>query len=214
MRIKTQTQPAQFIPKRPEDFIGYAGSVAKVLAAKAATVKDDRHGTLKYILTGEPGIGKTRLAEFFAECLTGENVVDGQSFHVTSINGRMVDMDRLRKWREEGRFIPSCWNVKIINEIDTVAQDKEDALLSYLDELPGKTAVIGTANHKVKELTPRFQSRLQSFHVKPPTEDEIKSLVTRWTRNPNDLRDILLGCGGNVRAALLDTQSILDARLA
>lgn len=212
MRIKTHLQPAAFIPKSPDEFIGYAQTVAKVFKAKAATARADRDGKLKFILTGEPGVGKTRLAEYLAEQLTGETVIDGQSFHVESINGRVVDMPLMRKWRDAGRYVPVSWSVKIINEIDTMPQDKEDALLSYLDELPRRTAVIGTSNRKVSELTPRLQSRLQAFHVLPPSHDEIKSLVSRWNVGKKNLTNILLGCGGNVRMALLDTQSILDAQ--
>ncbi|MEI8289550.1 MAG: AAA family ATPase [Verrucomicrobiota bacterium] len=213
MRIKTQIQPASFVPKRPDEFIGYAATVAKVFAAKAKAALTDRDAKLKYILTGNPGIGKTRLAEFLAEQLTGEHVTDGQSFSVESINGRIIDAAMIRGWREQCRYVPVNFTVKIINEIDTLRQDNEDALLSYFDEIPRKTAVIGTSNRKTSELTPRLQSRLQSFHIQPPTESEIKTLVSRWNIGKTNINNVLLGCGGNVRAALLDAQSILDAQL-
>lgn len=199
MRIKTQIQPASFVPKRPDEFIGYAATVAKVFAAKAKAAKTDRDAKLKYILTGEPGIGKTRLAEFLAEQLTGQHVTDGQSFSVESINGRMIDLGLMRHWRDAGRYVPTGFTVKIINEIDTMPQDKEDALLSFIDELPRKWAVIGTSNRKTSELTPRLQSRLQSFHVLPPTESEIKSLVSRWNIGKANTKTITENCSGNVR---------------
>lgn len=190
MRIKTQIQPASFIPKTPAEFIGYAATVAKVFAAKAAAARADKNSKVKFLLTGEPGIGKTRLAEFLAEQLTGEHVTEGQSFSVESINGRMIDAAMLRGWRDAGRYVPAGFSVKIINEIDTLGQDKEDALLSYLDESPRKTAVIGTSNLKAKELTPRLQSRFQSFHVLPPTESEIKTLVSRWNVGKANINNI------------------------
>ena len=213
MRIKTRIQPASFIPKCPNEFIGYAATVAKVFKAKSEACRTDRDAKLKFILTGEPGIGKTRLAEYLAEQLTGETVTDGQSFSVESINGRMVSLPLMRHWRDGGRYVPVGFTVKIINEIDTLTQDNEDALLSYTDEMGRRTAIIGTSNRKTSELTPRLQSRFQSFHVLPPTESEIKTLVSRWNIGKANINNVLLGCGGNVRAALLDTQSILDASL-
>lgn len=214
MKTKTHIEPASFIPRSPADFIGPANDIARVFAAKADTIRDQRTGNLKYVLTGHPGIGKTSLAEFLAAKLTGEKIVKGQSFHTESINGRAVDMPLLRRWQSESRYIPTTWTVRIINELDTCGQDKQDLLLTYLDELADRVGFIGTSNKKLADMDERFQSRLQQWCVKPPQPEHIHQLVKRYGLRKERIAQVVLGCGGNVRAAMLDAQSILDTQLA
>lgn len=211
MKTKTRIEPASYVPVRPADFIGPARELADILAAKATTLAGRRDCSAKYVFTGQPGVGKTRLAEFFAAQLTGEKIVNGQSFHVESVNGRNVDLTLIRRWQHEARYIPTGWVVRIVNELDTCKQDAEDLLLTYLDELGNKTAFLGTSNQKLSQMSERFQSRLQSWNVKPPEPEHIHSLLKGFGLRTTDIAQIVLGCGGNIRAALLDAQSTLDS---
>lgn len=206
-------EPATYVPRSPEQFIGPARDMAKVLQAKAEVIKQRTTGNAKYVFTGPPGNGKTSLAEYFAQQITGEKITKGQSLHVESVNGRAVDMNLIRRWQAESRYVPTCWVVKIVNELDTCGQDKQDLLLTYLDELADRVAFIGTSNQAIKDMDERFQSRLQQWAVKPAKSDEISGLLKKFRVTATDIKNITLGCGGNVRAALLDAQSILDAKL-
>ena len=207
------TEPATYVPRRPDEFYGPARDIAHVIEAKAKAIIEQRERNLKYVFTGPPGNGKTKLAEYLAQQLTGETIKNGQSFHVESVNGRAVDMALIRRWQSEARFVPTCWVVKIINELDTCKQDTQDLLLTYLDELGNRVAFVGTSNAKLQDMDERFQTRLQQWAVKPPQPEDIDRLLKRFGLKQKTVADITLGCGGNVRAALLDAQSIFDAQL-
>jgi hypothetical protein len=99
------------------------------------------------------------------------------------------------------------------NEI-TCLPAAQDLLLTYLDHMPPNTAFIGTSNLDLRQFTERFQSRLQQFKVSTPENDDIEKLIKRWKVAKVNASQIAVGCGGNVRAALLDAQSFLDAEAA
>ncbi|MGN6643566.1 MAG: hypothetical protein ACTHKU_11270, partial [Verrucomicrobiota bacterium] len=75
-----------------------------------------------------------------------------------------------------------------------------------------RTAFIGTSNLDLNLLVARFQTRLQQFKVSAPDTDSITGFLTKWKLPKHIISEIAVGSGGNVRAALLDAQSILDAR--
>jgi DNA polymerase III delta prime subunit len=131
-------------------------------------------------------------------------------FGIDSINGRNVDSNRIREWQDRGHYVSRSFSVKIINEVDTLPAQAQDLALTWLDELSPFNAVIATSNLNLSELSPRFQSRFQQFHVKAPAASDIAPLLKTFGINGHS--ELLAGkCAGNVRAALLDAQSILDA---
>ncbi len=203
-------QPEQFVPLSPDDFIGPAHDVAKILKGKATRLAASHTGTVKVLLYGPPGTGKTRLAEFFAGQLTDHAI------QIEKTNGRNVNVELIRQWQEAGRYLTLMgkWSVKIIDELDTCPPAAQDLLLSYLDNMPNCTAFIGTSNLDLRLLVERFQTRLQQFKVTAPETEDINRLLSRWKLGKQFADQIAVGCGGNVRAALLDAQSILDAKLA
>ncbi len=211
MKRKTETQqhPELYIPKSPDEFIGPANTVARILAVKSARIKPDGNPA-KLLLYGPPGVGKTRLAEFFARSLTE------QAVQIESTNGRNVNLEVIRQWQESERYIPllSRWSVKIVNELDATPPAAQDLLLTYLDQMPSFTAFIGTSNLDLRALAERFQTRLQQFKVDAPVTEDLARFLSRWKVARNLPNEIAVGCGGNVRAALLDVQSVMDASLA
>ncbi|HZV36621.1 MAG TPA: AAA family ATPase [Verrucomicrobiae bacterium] len=208
--MKTHIQPEQYVPKSPADFIGGAHAIARILAGKASRLLKTSNTNAKLLLYGPPGTGKTKLAEMFASKLVSHPV------QIEFTNGRNVNMDVIRRWQESERFLPvfGKWSVKIVDELDTCPQAAQDLLLSYLDRMPNSIAFIGTSNLDLRQLAERFHTRLQQFKVTAPESDDITRLLKRWNVGKQHANQIAVGCGGNVRAALLDTQSILDAEAA
>jgi MoxR-like ATPase len=206
-----QSQPALYRAACPADFIGGAKSVARILHTKAKALEKHPASNCRLLLVGQPGIGKTELALMFAGLLAGH------STSIESLNGRNVDISLVRRWQESSRYtnIFGGWTVKIVNELDTCPPAAQDLLLTYLDELPNGYAFIGTSNLDLKQLSERFQTRFQQFKLTAPDTDEIIDFIKRnWRIADSIVKQIAVGCGGNVRAALLDTQTIIDAKAA
>ncbi|MEN6636982.1 MAG: hypothetical protein ABFC56_14100, partial [Clostridiaceae bacterium] len=103
------------------------------------------------------------------------------------------------------------WQVKIINEVDVMPRDAQDAMLSLMDEMPTHRAIICTSNLDLSQLTPRFQTRLQAVKVESPTDEEIATFLNRnWPEiKPQTAAQIAFGAAGNVRAACMDADSYL-----
>lgn len=198
--------PIEFRPAQPGDFIGPARKIATLLERKAGAALQ-RGTPFKLLLHGDPGTGKTAMANMLATRLAYHSTA------IESVNGQDVGIGLVRQWHEAFpyRHLGNGYRVIIVNEVDTVTPAAQDLLLSILDELPQFWAFIGTMNLTCGQVTPRFQTRFQQFHVARPGEREIAELLETFGVNGQSLR-IAQGSKGNVRAALLDAQSVLDCQ--
>jgi replication-associated recombination protein RarA len=196
--------PSTFIPATPLAFIGPARKLAAVLERKAAAMLPEGLPA-RMLLTGVPGCGKTSLANMFAGLLARHTT------SVEAINGRNVTADCVRSWNDAAQYRPITggFSVKVINELDTATPQAQDLLLSYLDELRPFHAVVATSNQALSGLSERFQSRFQHFRLAVPSAEEITEFLHRFGLNGQS-EAIARTCKGNVRAALLDAQSVLD----
>lgn len=199
--------PSIFKPQSSVEFIGPAKKLALILEAKARECLTTGQ-PIKLLFHGSPGVGKTELADMMAR------LIAGHSTQIERLNGRNVSVDVIRHWMESGHFLPLFGNysVKIVNEMDLLNPVAQDAALSYLDEMGKFTAFIGTSNSQLNQLSERFQTRLQAFNLKTPATDEITKFLAQWKLTAQQIAQIAVGCGGNVRAALLDAQTMLDAQ--
>lgn len=192
--------PASFIPTAPAHFIGPARRYAAMLTTKAS-----RPGPHKLVLIGPPGTGKTSLANYFAACLTSHTT------QIEAVNGRNLSVERVRHWEESAAYRPMAgsYSVKVINEAQSIQPAAADALRTYLDDLPPHIAVILTANGTLSTMPEPLQSRLQHFPLAAPSPSEVSALLHSFGLNGQGDK-IAETCGGNVRAALLDAQSVID----
>lgn len=186
--------------------IGPAATVDGILALMADDLRHDPHANVKTLLYGAPGVGKTQICERLALNLTG-----GSPFACESINGKELDLAKVKEWRHAMRYgnIFSEWDVKIINEVDKASTDAQVLMLTLLDELPPRRAILTTSNLELKNLSERFQTRFMQYAVDAPATEDIVSLLAQRFPGLHDTEytAIAVGSGGNVRAALADARA-------
>jgi len=199
--------PMNWRPQTAEDLIGQAGLVARAQCRKAERLTAEAAATMKLLLYGPPGVGKTSVVELVALQLAGTPLA------IEDYNGREVTVDVVRQWMTQLPYgsLFGDWSVKVVNELDRCSREAQDLLLTYLDRLPPGRAFLGTSNLQLDLLTERFQTRFQAIKLLPPTTEELAAfLVARWSVPTATATQIAVGSGGCVRAALADLESWLD----
>jgi DNA polymerase III delta prime subunit len=197
-------------PQSAEDLIGQAGAVARAQCRKAGRLATDVGATVKLLLYGPPGVGKTSVVELVALQLAGSPLA------IEDYNGREVTVDVVRQWMAQLPYgsLFGAWSVKIVNELDRCSREAQDLLLTYLDRMPPGRAFLGTSNLQLDLLTERFQTRFQAIKLLPPGTDDLAAFLRqRWPVPPAIATQIAVGSGGCVRAALADLESWLDQQL-
>jgi len=201
-----QIKPSVYVPRDARQFIGPASKLATLFDRKAEHCRN-AGDAVKVLIYGAPGIGKTALANYLASLLTTHPT------EIESVNGRSVSVELIRHWQQCAGYgsLFGGYTVKIVNELDTCPRAAQDLLLTYLDEMGPRTAFVGTSNLELSLLAERFQSRLQQFKLAAPDTTALAEFIARWQLPPKVCAQIAVGSGGNVRAALLDAQSVLEA---
>jgi DNA polymerase III delta prime subunit len=202
-----RVSPMNWRPQSADDLIGQAQRVAIAQIGKARRLSREPAATMKLLLYGPPGVGKTSVVELIARTLTGSPL------SIEVYNGREITVDVVRDWMKQlpygSPFSP--WSMRIVNELDRCSREAQDLLLTYLDRLPPGRAFLGTSNLQMDLLTERFHTRFQSIKLLPPTTEELTSfLCQRWPIRRQAASQIAVGSGGCVRAALADLESFLD----
>ena len=183
--------------------MGQAGKVAEVLLRKAERLRENPDQSLKLLITGAPGIGKTCLVNLIARTLASHPVA------IEDVNGKEVGLELAREWTRSLAYgsIFGSWSVKVVNELDRCSKDAQDMLLTYLDRMKPGHAFLGTTNLDLGSLTERFQTRFQSVRLQPPENEVLAAfLARRWGAPITITRQIAEGSKGNVRAALADLE--------
>lgn len=192
--------------KSADYLIGPAGQIDAILTLMAEDVKIDHTQNVKLLLYGPPGVGKTELVNRLAMRLTGDC-----PFGVGSVNGKELDLAKVKQWRESMRYgnIFSDFSVKIVNEIDRASNDAQVLMLTLLDELPARRAILCTSNLNLGSLADRFQTRFMQYKVAAPATEDIEFVCQQAYPGlyPFDYQSIAVGSGGNVRAALADAKA-------
>jgi MoxR-like ATPase len=202
--------PSTYRPKAPQDFIGSAHKQAhwidRIVAGNAPS-----GSPMRLMLLGASGVGKSELSNYFAARLGCDR------WHVHKYNGtqlRIEIVDEIaRSFHYKDLF--GAYRILSIEEVDKVPMLAQVRLLTLLDDLPDRTAVVCTSNCKLSELEERFQSRFTVLMVKGPDTDELASfLQLHWPAIPaQSLPMIAMAACGNVRQALKDADLALIAGL-
>ncbi len=197
------------------------GPAASVLEAARAFFQSVDRGSL--LLNGNPGVGKTALSDQLALQLTGNR------YAIEHINGQSLGIELVRSWRERGCYgnLFSDWTVKRIDELDHASSSAVAELLSYLDYLPPRTAIIATTNDYTRLQAAnkgRLESRFVRFQVDAPSIQQTARHLIKLLQIPKDAANAIAtgsvpeGCltteGCNVRSALNDARGFIAARAA
>lgn len=197
------------------------GPAAAVLAAVVELV--DSRENAAVLLEGDPGIGKTVALDQLARRICGHELA------IERVNGQSLSVDLVRSWRDRAAYgnLFSPWTVKRIDEIDQASSSAVSELLTFLDYLPRRIAVLATTNDYAKlrlQSKGRLETRFHRYHVDAPTVEETTAHLVKLFRIPKTVAQKIAGgavpegClpseGCNMRAAIKDAEAFAAARAA
>jgi chromosomal replication initiation ATPase DnaA len=199
------------------------GPAASVLGAVRELPKKNPDSPIVVLCDGNPGVGKSHLLDMFALELTKSR------FAVEHINGQSLGIEVVREWRERAAYgnLFSDWTVKRIDEIDEASGSAVNELLSYLDYLPARHAVLASTNNYAKlraNTKGRLETRFVRFNVGAPSVDDAFGFLKHYRQlSATVAKSIALGAvpegclpseGVNMRACIKDADGYYAASAA
>ena len=192
-------------------YIGRTGIIDAVLRSKIPLITS---GQLtdpierRLLFTGPPGVAKTDLARALAL------VIAEHPLNVEFRMGTQINVEVVREWLRSAAYRPlyGRFQVKIMDELDTVPTTAITELRQYLDALPPGMVLFATTNKPVQQLAEPLQTRFMVYKFHGVQTGQVAEfLQTRFPEIPAAvLTDIATQTGGNVRAALTDAAAHRD----
>jgi DNA polymerase III delta prime subunit len=203
----------------PNIWIGKTARIAANLwkqIPKLQTIQDPCER--RYLFTGQPGCGKTDVAEHLASALTGEDfdhVHARMAVNVEILNGQSCSIEVVRRWQEIGHYRPlfGACRVILVDEIDGMSPAALNEIRSFLDRLPPATVFLATTNKTVGELQEQLQSRFKVQFFEPIPDSILLAWLVNTFHLPADYASqVVAGVKGNARAARIDALSWLESQ--
>ena len=201
--------PSLYSPTTPEEFIGPAAHVARLLQRAVADALANGNAPVKVLFNGDPGIGKSELAKYLMRLLGCD-----AKWSVKKYSGTDVDIECVREIAKDLHYkdLFGAYRLIWIEEADAIPPAAQTRFLLLLDDLLPGAAVVATSNCKPDEFKKRFQTRFKIYEVEPPAPHEIETLLRRvGVTDPRTIKNIATFACGCVRQALLDAESALQA---
>lgn len=193
------------------------GPAQSVLETARQLLAGDR---VAILCDGNPGVGKSHLLDTLALELTGS------PYSIETLNGQSLGVDVVREWRQRAPYgnLFSSWTVKRIDELDLAGPSATSELLTYLDYLAPRHAVLATTNDYPRlraNSKGRLETRFVRFHVDAPTVEQATNFLCQFRQLPGNVaREIAKGSipdgclaseGVNMRACMRDSDGYLAA---
>ena len=211
-----------FVPRRLDDFIGrqiierqsgdtWVGArlIAELLAQAVQLANLSQRSPLKYLLNGQPGLGKSALVAYLQQLLGCNN------WNTIKLNGTQCKVETIEEIARQ--LASTClfgdWRLVWIDEAGAIPPVAQVRFLTSLDDLPRSIAIACTSNCKLRDFEERFQTRFQAFEIAPPTTEEIVSLLRRYLPDEPEVVNAAAFADGNVRQALLDAKGLVQRNL-
>ena len=202
--------PSLYQPATAAEIIGPAGQIAAELERAVKDAIEAGNAPVKAIFAGDAGTGKSTLANFLVRALGVTS-----KWAVKKYSGVDVDIEKVRDIAADLHYkdLFGSYRVIWVEEADAIPSAAQTRFLLLMDELPPGCAVICTTNAKSDDFKNRFQTRFKFYEVGHPEPHEIEGLLRQFLpeANKRDIVNIATFACGNVRAALLDAERLLQA---
>ena len=192
---------------RPKDFSDIIGQDHLVGKNGVITKMINQDKLFSMILYGNPGCGKTSIAEIIA------SKFPMSSF---SFNASTDNKEKLKDIADSTKYYDDT--VCIIDEIHRMNKNTQDFLLPYMES--GKLIIIGlTTENPYRTINPAIRSRCHVYRMNEITKEDIIILLNKTIKAegdidiPNDIINYIASCAKNdIRTALnmLEVISMLD----
>ncbi len=178
---------AKIRPLSLDDFIGQQDLVG---TGKPLRIAIEKKHIFSFILWGPPGVGKTTLAQIYA------NAINASFYAFSAVSTGKEDIKQILKNPDELKVL-------FLDEIHRFNKAQQDFLLPYVES--GELILIGaTTENPSFEVIPALLSRARVFVLKELSADEMKQIIqrTKIEMDEQSLEWIIAMANGDARQAL------------